>query len=245
MPAPALISLPMSSIIECPDLKTSGVPRLPMRGITVLAVEDSRYAADALRLMCQRSGARLRRVETLQAARSHLKLYRPDIVIVDLGLPDGKGEALIRELMLRHPRPRAVLGTSGDPSGRGRALAAGADGFLDKPLESLKAFQRMLLRYLPDDAVEVEAGEDVAVHPDQLALRDDLTRAAEVLASTPDAPERSYVAGFLAGVARQAHDPALEAAAWAAGQAPLDSPLDVLRGMIDRRLAQSSAGFTP
>ena len=57
----------------------------PLRGITILAVEDSRFASEALRLMCNRLGARLRRAETLSAAHSHLRLYRPDLVIVDLG----------------------------------------------------------------------------------------------------------------------------------------------------------------
>lgn len=245
---------PPAMMVELPDLPP-GLPgrggrgsaldapeRLPMRGITVLAVEDSRFASEALRLMCQRSGARLRRAETLAAAQSHLKLYRPDIVIIDLGLPDGRGEALIRELQQRSPRPRAVLGTSGDPQGRQIALAAGADGYLEKPLESLRAFQQMLIRHLPELA-EDPAAEDMLVAPDPLALHDDLVRAAAALAAEPDPPRRRYIADFLAGVARHAHDPALTAAAEGAGKAPAAATLAVLRGMIDRRLAAGDAIF--
>lgn len=123
---------------------------LPLQGLTVLAVEDSRFASDALRLMCQRAGARLRRAETLETARAHLRTYRPDVVIVDLGLPDGRGEALIRDLVLSARRPAVILGTSGAEGGRSAALAAGADGFLDKPFESLAAFCLALRRHLPD-----------------------------------------------------------------------------------------------
>ena len=216
----------------------------PLRGLTVLAVEDSRFASEALRLMCQRSGARLRRAETLAAAQAHLRLYKPDVVIIDLGLPDGRGEALIRDLMLRPLRPRAVLGTSGDTSGRAMALAAGADGFLDKPLESLAAFQRVILRHLPNASADIDATDDPTLVPDLLALHDDLAHAAAVLAASPDAPARQYLAGFLTGVARHAHDAALEAAAGKAGEAPMDGAMEVLRGMIDRRLAQGSAAFS-
>jgi CheY-like chemotaxis protein len=244
--------MPNSPTVELPDLPPRppsqgltalGAPeRLPMRGITILAVEDSRFASEALRLMCQRSGARLRRAETLAAAQSHLKLYRPDIVIIDLGLPDGRGEALIRELLQRSPRPRAILGTSGDPQGRALALAAGADGYLEKPLESLHAFQEMLIRHVPEMA-EAMSGEDQLVAPDRLALRDDLQRAAAVLATAPDRSHHRYIADFLTGIARHARDPALAAAAEGAGLAPTAATLAVLRGLIDRRLSKGDAVY--
>ena len=47
-------------------------PPLPLQGLMVLVVEDSRYAAEAMRLMCQRSGARLKRAEDLRTAQAHL-----------------------------------------------------------------------------------------------------------------------------------------------------------------------------
>eukprot|EP01031_Cornospumella_fuschlensis_P014764 gene14764-18040_t len=68
---------------------------LPLQGVTILAVEDSRFACEALRLIARRAGARLRRAETMAAARDHLRVYRPDVVLIDLGLPDGRGDALI------------------------------------------------------------------------------------------------------------------------------------------------------
>ncbi len=206
---------------------------LPLQGVTILAVEDSRYACEALRLMSQRAGARLRRADTLAAARAHLRVYRPDVVIIDLGLPDGRGEGLIRELAMARLRPLAVLGTSGNPDGRGSALAAGAEGFLDKPLESFAEFCTVLRRFLPRLAPALV--EDAAIHPDPLALQDDLLRAAAALSAGPDAAGRRYLAGFLLGVARHAHDSALARAARDAGT-PESSDLDQLRGLIDTRL---------
>jgi len=213
--------MPRHPTVELPPMPRGGpfagaalarsAPNLPLRGMTVLAVEDSRYACEALRLMCQRSGARLRRAETLLAARAHLRLYRPDVVIVDLGLPDGRGETLIRDLVLQAPRPTVILGTSGLATGRRTALAAGADGYLEKPLESLAAFQRALIGEASGEAAE---GVDEPISaPDPLALRDDLQRVADRLAGTPDAVTQRYLAGFVQGLARLSRDPALSAAA--------------------------------
>lgn len=187
---------------------------LPLQGLTLLAVEDSRYASDALRLMCQRSGARLRRVDRLQAAYAHLRVYRPDVMLVDMGLPDGRGDMLIRDVAKLHPQGPIVIAMSGDPGTRADAIAAGAQGFIDKPFPDLAAFQDAILRHLPDRAVRATATTAlVAIIPDPLALQDDLEHASDLVNSNPTAAQRSYLAGFVAGIARSANDPALAEAA--------------------------------
>jgi len=179
---------------------------LPLSGLTVLLVEDSRFASDAMRLMCHRSGARLRRAESIEQARAHLKTYRPDVVIIDLGLPDGRGDDLIREISLARRRS-VVLGTSGDPDGRQTALAAGALGFLEKPVAGLAGFQRAVLRHLPDRfAIVADGGAGDRVLADPLALQDDLAHAAGLMAAGPDPGQRRYLAGFIGGLARVAGD---------------------------------------
>lgn len=229
--------MPNNMTVELPDMPLGladpgGEGEFPMRGMTVLAVEDSRFASDALRLMCRRLGARLRRAESLQAAGAHLRLYRPDLVIVDLGLPDGRGEALIHDLVTRRPRV-VVLGMSGDPAGREMALAAGADGFMDKPLKSFAAFRAMVRCHLPGMAVS--SGEDDADPvPDALALRDDLAHAAALLEDGIAAAARDYVAGFLRGVAHHAHDPALAEAAGSARPGELRALLKARLDAPDR-----------
>ena len=242
--------MPNNLTVELPDLPNraismSGTARemnaaLPLRGITILAVEDSRFASEALRLMCQRLGARLRRAESIHAARSHLRLYKPNVVIVDLGLPDGRGEALIREIVVG-PNAPIVLGTSGDAAGRTLALAAGAEGFLDKPLESLAAFQTVLIAHLPERIIGLPA-PDEALRPDTLALRDDLARAATLI-ETGDASQegRAYLTGFLNGVARHARDDDLMAAVSETGA--MDQRLDHLRHLLRSRLAGTDRGF--
>lgn len=187
---------------------------LPLQGVTLLAVEDSRFSADALRLLCQRSGARLRRVATLEAAYAHLRVYRPDVMLIDMGLPDGRGDTLIRDLKKLRPQGPIILGISGDPAARADAILAGAQGFIDKPFPNLAAFQDAILCHLPDRATRTNATAETAlITPDPLALQDDLEHASALVQSNPTDLQRSYLSGFITGIARSADDPALAAAA--------------------------------
>ena len=56
----------------------------PLLGSIILVVEDSRHACEIMRLICQRSGARIRRAESLASAERHLRSYRPRIAVIDL-----------------------------------------------------------------------------------------------------------------------------------------------------------------
>ncbi len=225
-----------------PDsLSPAAGPALPMQGLTLLVVEDSRYASEAFRLMAQRSGARLRRAETLADARRHLAIYQPDVVIVDMGLPDGSGAGLIREVAARVGRDRPlVLGLSGDPGQRGTALAAGAAGFLEKPVAGLAEFQAAVLIHLPNRLAGPEPSD--LPEPDRLALREDLAHAVDLLGRGPDAGQRAYLARFLAGIARSTRDTAL---ARAAEELPYaDSPrLAYLTGLVALRMGDAPRPF--
>ncbi|MCB1337224.1 MAG: response regulator [Maritimibacter sp.] len=186
----------------------------PLAGITALLVEDSRCASEAMRLLALKSGARLRRADSLAAAHRHLSVYRPMLVIVDMGLPDGSGAELIGTLARAEPRVPVLLGTSGDPGAEAAAMAAGADGFLAKPVESLAAFQQAVIAALPEGLAPSgpRALPQAMVGPDPRALAGDLEQAAKLMRAG-DAQSMAYAAQFLGAVARSAHDSGLEAAA--------------------------------
>jgi CheY-like chemotaxis protein len=226
-----------------PAALRTGRPVQPLAGLTILAVEDSRFASEALRLLCLRSDARLRRAESLEQADRHLSVYRPDVVIVDLGLPDGNGTDLIRRLAGRRSPGLLVLGTSGDPAGHRAALAAGAAGFLPKPIDSLAQFQAAVLGHLRAAPPVPQDIDHAPLHPDRIALHDDLLRAAGLLRVADDARSRHYVARFLGSLARSAQDLDLEQAAGDAADTALALPQ--LVALVAARLAAAPPAFGP
>lgn len=203
-----------------PDIDTdfpmhAPTARRPLLGLTILAVEDSLYTCETIRLICLRSGARVRRADCLRSARRHLKVYRPSVVIVDMGLPDGSGVDLIAELADASPRVSGLLGLSGDPETEAHARQAGADGFLTKPMASLAEFQQAVLAVLPEaqQPRRPRILYDDTVVPDRMAYRDDMNHAATLLEEDADGQILDYVAQFLRGVARSAEDNVLAEAA--------------------------------
>ncbi|WP_347817767.1 response regulator [uncultured Planktomarina sp.] len=190
--------------------------RRPLHGLMVLLVEDSLTAGEAVRLICITSGARLRRADCIESARRHLRIYRPDVAIVDMGLPDGDGAVLISELAQANPRTQTIIGLSADPNRAKAAMEAGADSFIEKPLNSIAGFQSAILMNLPHHRrpMDIRLLPDLAFEADQRALQEDVVHALELLNNHEKAGAQSdYLAAFIAGVARTASDPTLERAA--------------------------------
>ncbi len=220
----------------------------PMLGLTVLVIEDSRFACEAMRLLCLRSGARIRRADCLKSARRHLRTYFPSVVIIDIGLPDGSGLDLIHELSNADPRVGVILATSGDPEGEPQAIAAGADGFLSKPITSLAAFQQAVLSRLPAERQLNGPRQlsDEEIEPDRIAFQDDIAHIANVLQAPADEDTLDYIAQFLSGVAKSADDTPLKEAAQMLAQrratgAPTGKAKQNLSDLLQRRLLQKVA----
>lgn len=220
----------------------------PLLGLTMLVVEDRRFACEAIRLLCLRSGARIRRADCLRSARRHLRVYRPSILLVDAGLPDGNGLDLIAELAQSTPRVEVIVGISGEAELETAALEAGADGFIAKPFTSISAFQEKLISLLPEDRRPMGPRkiDNSIVTPDLIAYQDDIAHIAEVMEDQQNDLALDYVAQFLTGVARSAQDSGLEKAARrlaqkrARGEAAA-SETAVLAGLIQERLSQKVA----
>lgn len=174
---------------------------------TLLLVEDSRCTSDLVRLIFRGAGGRLRRVDTLMAARQHLALYTPDVALVDLGLPDGSGLDLIRDMNHGRPRVSLIIAMSGMPGQEDFALAAGADHFVAKPFDDLRRFRALLGKvFFP---LRHTRQAEIGSHPDLAARRDDLVLAHDLLCGTKSDSTLDYALHFTFGLAQTLRDPFL------------------------------------
>jgi DNA-binding NarL/FixJ family response regulator len=102
---------------------------------TLLLVEDDTPTREWLRQILLESGSAgvVHACANLREARACLAQHRPDIVLTDLGLPDGNGLEVIKEAVARYPQCEIlVLSIFGDERNVVAALDAGAGGYLLK-----------------------------------------------------------------------------------------------------------------
>jgi two-component system KDP operon response regulator KdpE len=106
----------------------------------ILHVEDEELNRRLLRAILDRANdPRLRssivdEASDLSSARTSLFANPPDVVLLDVRLPDGNGLDLLREIRSLTPSPRVVvMSASVLPSERDEAVRAGCDAFVGKP----------------------------------------------------------------------------------------------------------------
>ncbi|MGP3591213.1 two-component system response regulator KdpE [Vagococcus sp. WN89Y] len=116
--------------------------------INVLIVEDEQAIRRFLRTALEAEGLRVHEAQTLQRGLIEAATRKPDLVILDLGLPDGDGIDFIRDLRQWSQMPVIVLSARTEESDKIAALDAGADDYLSKPfgIGELQARLRVALR---------------------------------------------------------------------------------------------------
>lgn len=103
----------------------------------VVVVEDSFLVSDALRILFSETGYDVSIAATVAAAVEASAARQPDMLLLDLSLPDGDGlEVLTRLDALGAPRPHRTLALTGhgDPEVALRCLRAGCERVLVKPV---------------------------------------------------------------------------------------------------------------
>ncbi|HEY2452796.1 MAG TPA: two-component system response regulator KdpE [Scandinavium sp.] len=116
--------------------------------INVLIVEDEQAIRRFLRSALEADGLRVFEAETLQRGLLEAATRKPDLVILDLGLPDGDGIEFIRDFRQWSQVPVIVLSARVEETDKITALDAGADDYLSKPfgIGELQARLRVALR---------------------------------------------------------------------------------------------------
>jgi two-component system KDP operon response regulator KdpE len=99
----------------------------------ILIIEDEKEIRRFVRQALEMEGFRVFEAENLQRGLIEAGTRKPDMVILDLGLPDGDGTDFIRELRAWSGMPIVVLSARVEEHDKVAALDAGADDYLGKP----------------------------------------------------------------------------------------------------------------
>jgi len=116
---------------------------------TVLVIEDEPQIRRFLRATLPAHGYRLLEAETAHDGLTQAAMYQPELIILDLGLPDLDGLEVTRRLREWTTIPILVLSARGQETDKVVALDTGADDYLTKPfgIQELLARMRVALRH--------------------------------------------------------------------------------------------------
>ena len=157
-----------------------------MTQVRALVVDDEPQIRRALRVALRANGYEVEEAATGEAALDASAVRPPDLIILDLGLPDLDGVEVCRRLREWTRLPIIVLSAHGDDAAKVSALDAGADDYVTKPfsMPELLARMRVALRHAATTADTrepiVQAGE---VEIDLARRR--VTRAGQEVHLTP------------------------------------------------------------
>lgn len=162
-----------------------------MNDLTILIVEDDASVRNLMTMTLRAHQYRYLTAQTGEGAILEITSHSPDVVLLDLGLPDMDGVDIIRRVRAWSELPIIVISARSEDADKIAALDAGADDYLTKPfsvdelLARLRVVQRRLARSLPDGepvfangalvidykAAEVRvSGREIALTPNEYKL---------------------------------------------------------------------------
>lgn len=140
------------------------MPSLPPAVDTVLLIEDEQDVRDLLRLNLKKAGFRVLQASDGLAGLKLAREHRPDVVILDLMLPEMRGEDVCRQLKQGDSTaslPVIMLTAKAGPRERVAGLELGADDYVTKPFsprELVLRVQAVLRRAGPDGGPSLQVG---------------------------------------------------------------------------------------
>lgn len=109
----------------------------------VLIVEDEPAIRGVLRALLEAESYRCIEADSAMRAEIEARSHKPDVLLVDLGLPDGDGITVIRRLRAWSPVPIVVLSARTMEEQKVAALDAGADDYVTKPFSAPELLARL------------------------------------------------------------------------------------------------------
>src|SRR6187551_493839 len=109
----------------------------------ILIIEDEPAIRDVLRVLLGGEGYKLIEAETAARAEIEARSHKPDLLLVDLGLPDGDGVTVIARVRAWSPVPIVVLSARTMDAQKIAALDVGADDYVTKPFSAPELLARV------------------------------------------------------------------------------------------------------
>lgn len=109
----------------------------------VLIVEDEPAIRGVLRALLEAEKYRCIEADSALRAEIEARSHKPDVLLIDLGLPDGDGITVIRRLRAWSPVPIVVLSARTMEEQKVAALDAGADDYVTKPFSAPELLARL------------------------------------------------------------------------------------------------------
>lgn len=120
---------------------------LPRQSARILITEDNMVNQEAARLLLESAGYRVSTAETAADTFRQLESFRPDLLLVDVNLPDMDGLSMVRQIRQRYSTDNNLavifLTSAEDTQTRHDALCAGANDFLSKPFDPAELLARI------------------------------------------------------------------------------------------------------
>lgn len=145
----------------------------------ILIIEDDQAISDLLTRSLRQAGHKTLAVKDMRSAKRALVTYTPELILLDLGLPDGDGKMMIKEIHTTRKTPIIIVSARDDEQEIISTLDLGADDYVTKPfsthilLARVRSVQRRYLGLLP--ATNIIECHDLRLDLDQYALYRDTT----------------------------------------------------------------------
>jgi len=208
--------------------------------LTALLVEDEPQIRRFVRMSLEAEGWQIFEAETLRRGLIDAGTRKPNLIILDLGLPDGDGIDYIHDVRKWSATPIIVLSARGDESDKIKALDAGADDYLTKPfgVGELLARVRVALRRRAQPGAKPESCLEFGDVRIDLQARL-VTRAGQPVHMTPT--EYRLLAVLAANAGRVVTNPQLLREVWGPSNTENGHYLRIFMGRLRQKLEEDPA----